>query len=93
MSGSRLGTPVEVPWWVVPLAWPPAIAVVAALLVPAPAWARTVAILSSVTVVWLILRIGGRVTGASLQSVWVSTVYGLWTMFLLLWLAGALAAR
>jgi len=71
----RLGAPIELPWWVVPMAWP-------------PVGARLTALTSSVAVMWLLVRIARTVESRSMQSVWVSTVYGLWVFFLLVWVAG-----
>ena len=84
----RLGAPIELPWWVVPMAWPPAGVIIIAVLIASPVWARLTALTSSLAVMWLLVRIARRVESRSMQSVWVSTVYGLWVFFLLVWVAG-----
>ena len=93
MSERRFGEPIELPWWVIPMGWPPAGVILAALVVPAQWWGRVIAVLSSALVIWLLVRIAARVESRNMQSVWISTLYGLWVFFLLVWAAAIIDAR
>ena len=93
MSERRLGEPIELPWWVIPMGWPPAGVVLAALVVSAQWWGRVVAVVSSLVVIWLMVRIARREQSGNMQSVWISTLYGLWVFFLLIWVAAIIEAR
>lgn len=74
----RLGAPIELPWWVIPLGLPPIVVAALAPFLPAPAVARVVAASASVLMVGVVVRVALRVTSRSLQSVWISTAYALW---------------
>jgi hypothetical protein len=86
MTESRLGAPVELPWWVIPLALPPVLVALAGLILAAPLWAHLLAVLSSLTALYALLRIATRVTSSSMQSVWVSVVYAVWFFTALTWI-------
>lgn len=86
MSDSRLGAPVELPWWVIPLAIPPALVAVAGIVLTAPLWAHLLAVLSSMALVIAVIRVATRVTSTSMQSVWISAVYAVWFFIALTWL-------
>ena len=47
MSESRLGAPVELPWWVIPLGLPPLAMTVAGIVVSSPRWAHLLAVITS----------------------------------------------
>ncbi|GAC1343055.1 MAG: hypothetical protein NVSMB29_15390 [Candidatus Dormibacteria bacterium] len=81
----RLGAPVEVPWWVVPLGLPPVVVTVLAVVAPAPPAARVVAVAASVLMVGVVVGVALRVTSRNLQSVWISAAYGLWFFAALAW--------
>ncbi|MFN2450777.1 MAG: hypothetical protein ABR541_00300 [Candidatus Dormibacteria bacterium] len=75
---SRLGAPVELPWWVLPLGTPP---LVVAILVPflgAPIPVRVLAAAASLVMVAVLLWVALRVTSRNLQSVWISAAYAIW---------------
>ncbi len=79
MSGRpRLGPPVEVPWWVLPLGLPPLLTALLAALLPAPVAARVIAAAASLGMVGVLLLVSVRVASRNLQSVWISTAYALW---------------
>jgi hypothetical protein len=86
MSESRLGAPVELPWWVVPLALPPVLVVIAGVVVPAPLWAHLLAVVSSLATLTAVVRIATRVTSRSMQSVWISALYAVWVFIVVTWL-------
>lgn len=88
MSGrpvSRLGEPIELPWWVVPLATLPILSVLAGVVIVAPLGARLVAILPSLGLLGAILRVARRTRSPSMQSVWISAAFGLWAIFPVAW--------
>ncbi|HEX4578962.1 MAG TPA: hypothetical protein VH498_03075 [Candidatus Dormibacteraeota bacterium] len=85
MSDSRLGPPVELPWWVVPLAIPPALVVIGGLILAAPLWAHLLAVLSSLAVLAALARVATRVTSTSMQSVWISAAYAVWVFTIITW--------
>ena len=85
MSDSRLGTPVELPWWVIPLGLPPVIVTVAGLIVGAPLWAHLLAVVSSLAMLLAIATIATRVPSRSMQSVWISAAYAVWVFTTITW--------
>lgn len=87
---SRLGDPVELPWWVVPLAAPPVGVMLAGALLVAPLWARLAVVLGSVLTLAVLVRVAVRVTSRSMQSVWVSAVYAVWVFVTLTWVVALL---
>ena len=86
MSESRLGAPVELPWWVIPLAIPPLLVAAAGIFLSAPLWAHLLAVLSSLALVLSVIRVATRVTSTSMQSVWVSAIYAVWFFIAMTWL-------
>jgi hypothetical protein len=88
MSGrqtSRLGEPIELPWWVLALGALPALAILAGLLVPAALPVRLAAVLPSLALLGVIVRVARRVASPSMQSVWISAAYGVWVVFPVAW--------
>jgi hypothetical protein len=85
VSASRLGAPVELPWWVIPLALPPVAATVLALILPAPPWARAMAALSSLVTLAALAVIAARVSSRNMQSVWISALYATWVFVVVVW--------
>jgi ABC-type transport system involved in multi-copper enzyme maturation permease subunit len=85
MSESRLGTPVELPWWVVPLGLPPLAIAVAGIVVSAPLWARLLAVIASITLLGALALVATRIASRSMQSVWVSAAYAVWVFATVVW--------
>ena len=85
MSDSRLGTPVDLPWWIIPLGLPPVIATIAGLIVSAPLGAHLLAIVSSIALLIALTTIATRVPSRSIQSVWVSAAYAVWVFAIVTW--------
>jgi hypothetical protein len=85
MSDSRLGTPVELPWWTIPLGLPPAVIAVAAIIVGAPLWAHLLAIASSLLLLTTLVAVATRVPSRSMQSVWISAAYAIWVFTVISW--------
>ncbi len=85
MSEPRLGEPVELPWWVVPLGLPPLVVAVAAVFLGAPLWARALTVLSSLAMLLGIAVIASRVDSRSMQSVWISAAYAVWVFIVVVW--------
>lgn len=90
MSDSRLGAPVELPWWTVPLAVPPILLALAGIVVAAPVWAHLMAVAASAATLIALVRIATRVRSPSMQSVWISAVYAVWFFVALTWLVVAI---
>lgn len=85
MSDSRLGAPVELPWWIIPLGFPPlAVAVLGAVL-SAPPWAHVLAITTSVAMLAALATVATRVASRNMQSVWISAAYAGWVFAAVLW--------
>jgi hypothetical protein len=85
MSDSRLGTPLELPWWMIPLGLPPLLATIAGLVVSAPVGAHLLAIVSSLALLFALTTIATRVRSRSMQSVWVSAAYAVWVFAIVTW--------
>lgn len=85
MSEGRLGDPVELPWWVVPLAFPPLAVAAVAIFLAAPWWAHAVAIGASVATLLVLRSIAVRVASPSMQSVWISVLYAFWVFVVVVW--------
>lgn len=81
----RLGTPVELPWWVIPVGLPPAVVAVLAPFLAAPGAVRLVAAGTSLGMVAVVVGVALRVTSRNLQSVWISAAYALWFFVALTW--------
>ena len=86
MSDTRLGAPVELPWWTVPLAAPPLLVALFGIFLGAPLWGHLLAVLSSAATLLALLRIASHVRSPSMQSVWISAVYAVWFFVALTWL-------
>ena len=84
-GGPRLGEPIELPWWVVPLSLPPLVALLLGLVVHAPVSARLVDIVGSVALLWVVYRVARSVGSRNLQSVWISAAYAFWLFAVLIW--------
>jgi hypothetical protein len=80
MSG-RLGEPVELPWWVFALCAPLLLLSVISLLVPASLTIHLVAVVPSLALAWVIVRVAIGATSPSMQSVWISLGFGVWAIF------------
>lgn len=85
----RLGEPVELPWWTLPLAFPPAATFIAGLVVSAPLSGRLIDLVASALMVWVVVRVALRVRSRNLQSVWISAAYAFWAFMVLIWLVEA----
>lgn len=85
MSDSRLGSAVELPWWVIPLALPPVLAVIGGVVLNAPLWAHLLAVVSSLALLAALAAIVTRVTSPSMQSVWISATYAVWVFTIITW--------
>jgi len=81
----RLGEPVELPWWTVPLGIPLVGALVAALVVGAPLSGRLLLAGASVMMLVVLLRVALRVRSTSMQSVYISAAMALWAFAALIW--------
>ena len=82
---ARLGEPVELPWWVIPLGLPPLLTLLAGLLLRAPLSGRLLDLAASAGMLALVLAVALRVRSRNLQSVWISAGYGFWVFAALLW--------
>jgi hypothetical protein len=85
MSESRLGTPVELPWWVVPLGLPPLAITVAGIVVSAPPWAHLLAVITSLALLGALAVVATRIASRSMQSVWISAAYAVWVFTTVIW--------
>ncbi len=85
MSASRLGTAVELPWWVIPLGLPPAVVTILAVVLHAPLWAHAVALLSSLATLAALTLVATRVASSNMQSVWISALYAVWVFAVVAW--------
>jgi hypothetical protein len=81
----RLGDPVELPWWVIPLGLPPLLTLLAGLVLRAPLSGRVLDLAASAGMIALVVEVGRRVRSRNLQSVWISAGYGFWLFAVLLW--------
>jgi hypothetical protein len=81
----RLGEPVELPWWVIPLGLPPALTLLLGLVLRAPLSGRLLDLAASVGLLWLVVVVARRVESRNMQSVWVSAAYAFWLFMVLVW--------
>jgi hypothetical protein len=81
----RLGEPVELPWWTIPLGAPLLGGVLTGLIVGAPVSGRLLILLSSAAMLWMLLRIATRVRSSSMQSVYISAAMALWAFAVVIW--------
>ena len=84
-GSDRFGEPIELPWWVIPLGLPPAVTLLLAPFVSAPASGRILDAAASIGMLWVLLRVATRVRSSSMQSVWISAAYAFWAFAVLLW--------
>jgi hypothetical protein len=82
---ARLGDPVELPWWTVPLGVPLLGALLAAVIVGAPLSGRLLMLVASAAMLWVLLRVAVRVRSTSMQSVYISAAMALWAFAVLIW--------
>jgi hypothetical protein len=81
----RLGEPVELPWWVVPLGLPPLLALLGGLALRAPLSGRLLDLAASAGMLAVVIAVARRVRSRNLQSVWISAAYGFWLFAVLVW--------
>jgi hypothetical protein len=81
----RLGEPIELPWWVIPLGLPPLLTLVLGVVLRAPLSGRLLDLVASVGMLWLLLLVARRVRSRNLQSVWISAAYAFWFFVVLIW--------
>jgi hypothetical protein len=81
----RLGEPVELPWWVIPLGLPPALALLLGLVLHAPMSGRLLDLAASAGLLWLLVVVARRVESRNMQSVWISAAYAFWLFMVLIW--------
>ncbi len=93
MSESRLGAPVELPWWVVPLGLPPLGITVAGIVVSAPPWAHVLAVVTSLALLATLATAGTRIASRSMQSVWISAAYAVWVFTTVVWAVAVATTR
>ena len=84
-GGPRLGEPVELPWWTLPLGVPVLAALVAGVVVDAPASGRLLLVASSALMLAVLVGVAVRVRSASMQSVYLSAALALWAFTVLIW--------
>ncbi len=85
MSESRLGAPVELPWWVIPLGLPPLAVTVAGVVVGSPWWAHLLAVATSLALLAALVAVATRIASRSMQSVWISAAYAAWVFAAVVW--------
>jgi hypothetical protein len=85
MSDSRLGAPVELPWWIIPLGIPPLAIVVLGVLLSAPAWAHLLAVVTSLALLAMLATVALRIASRNMQSVWISAAYAVWVFAAVVW--------
>jgi hypothetical protein len=81
----RLGEPIELPWWVIPLGLPPLLTLVLGVVLRAPLSGRLLDLVGSVGMLWLLLLVARRVRSRNMQSVWISAAYAFWFFVVLIW--------
>ena len=86
MTTSRLGEPVELPWWVIPLAAPPALVILAGIIIAAPLWAHLLAIAASLATLAALTLVAVRIPSRNMQSVWISALYAAWVFAVITWI-------
>jgi hypothetical protein len=77
----RFGEPLELPWWVLALCAPLLLLSLISLFIPASLLIHLVAVIPSVALAWLIVRVSLRVSSPNMQSVWISLAFGVWAIF------------
>ncbi len=81
----RLGEPVELPWWVIPLGLPPLLTLVLGVLLHAPLSGRLLDGVGSAAMLWVVVVVARRVRSRNMQSVWISAAYAFWVFVVLIW--------
>jgi hypothetical protein len=81
----RLGEPIELPWWVIPLGLPPLLTLVLGVMLRAPLSGRALDLFASAAMLWLLLLVARRVQSRNMQSVWISAAYAFWFFVVLIW--------
>ena len=81
----RLGEPVELPWWVIPLGLPPALTLLLGVVLRAPLSGRLLDLAASCAMLWLLVVVARRVESRNMQSVWISAAYAFWLFMVLIW--------
>jgi hypothetical protein len=85
--------PIELPWWVLPLGSVPAVILLATLWFAAPIGVRLVAAIDCILLLTCILLIAIKIESKNIQSVYISTAYGLWVFPILIWLVEVTQAK
>jgi hypothetical protein len=81
MSKNAFGEPLELPWWVIALCAPPLLLCLVSLFIPTPLVIHLVAVIPSLALAWLIVRVAVGAASANMQSVWISLAFGVWAIF------------
>ena len=81
----RLGEPIELPWWVVPLGLPPLLTLVLGAVLRAPLSGRLLDLVASAAMLWVLTLVARRVRSRNLQSVWISSAYAFYVFVILIW--------
>ena len=81
----RLGEPIELPWWVVPLGLPPLLSLVLGALLRAPLSGRLLDLVASAAMLWVVVLVALRVSSRNMQSVWISASYAFYVFAVLIW--------
>jgi len=88
----RFGEPVELPWWVIALCGPLLLLCLVSLFIPASPVIHLVAVIPSLALAGVIVRVALGVASANMQSVWISLAFGVWAIFPVIYFV-ALASR
>jgi hypothetical protein len=81
----RLGEPIELPWWVIPLGLPPLLTLVLGAVLRAPLSGRLLDLVSSAAMLWVLGVVARRVRSRNMQSVWISAAYAFYVFVILIW--------
>jgi hypothetical protein len=81
----RLGEPIELPWWVIPLGLPPLLTLLLGAVLRAPLSGRLLDLVASTAMLWALLVVARRVRSRNMQSVWISAAYAFWFFVVLIW--------
>jgi hypothetical protein len=81
----RLGEPIELPWWVLPLGLAPLVTLVLGLALHAPLSGRLLDLVASATMLWVLVHVAHRVRSRNMQSVWISAAYAFYVFVILIW--------
>ena len=89
---TRFGEPLELPWWVLALCTPLLLLCVVSLFIPTSLGIHLVAVIPSLALGWVIVRVALGAASANMQSVWISLAFGVWAIFPVIYFV-ALASR